>query len=204
MYRLYCDRCYGQHYYKKAKEQILSRNKRYRDSHVEFFKGYRRKYYQEHYSEIRRKYKLFYQSHKKEILEMNKKYKLQHKPRTQELHRLALRRYRKDICFLLKENFSRKVHYALQHNRQKMGWEKLIGYTLSDLKSHLESQFTKDINWQNYGLTKFWTIDHKIPQSKFYFKSYNSEEFKRCWALSNLQPLPNKINFSKGNHYAHK
>ena len=48
--------------------------------------------------------------------------------------------------------------------------------------------------WGNYG---DWHIDHKIPISAFNFTKPEHEDFKRCWALSNLQPLWAKDNISK-------
>lgn len=53
------------------------------------------------------------------------------------------------------------------------------------------------MTWGNYGING-WTIDHKIPISVFNFTSSDHEDFKRCWALSNLQPLWAYDNISKG------
>jgi 5-methylcytosine-specific restriction endonuclease McrA len=53
------------------------------------------------------------------------------------------------------------------------------------------------MSWENYG--KFtWHIDHIIPVAVFNFSSFKDLDFKRCWALSNLQPLEAKKNHSKG------
>lgn len=77
-------------------------------------------------------------------------------------------------------------------------WESLVGYTVEELKIHLESLFTDGMNWDNYG--KFgWQIDHVIPKTSFPITSINDENFKRCWALSNLQPLWWQDNLKKSN-----
>jgi hypothetical protein len=62
----------------------------------------------------------------------------------------------------------------------------LLGYTVDDLRAHLEKQFTGGMSWDNYG---DWHIDHIIPLSAHNYSSPDHEDFKRAWALSNLQPL---------------
>jgi len=53
------------------------------------------------------------------------------------------------------------------------------------------------MTWENYGE---WHVDHKLPLSSFTFKDMNDPEFKRCWALENLQPMWGSENISKYNH----
>ena len=51
----------------------------------------------------------------------------------------------------------------------------------------------------NYGL---WEIDHIIPRSFFKYRSPRNKQFKKCWALENLQPLWKSENRKKGNKIA--
>jgi hypothetical protein len=71
----------------------------------------------------------------------------------------------------------------------------LLGYTLEELMSHLEKQFTEGMTWDNYGE---WHVDHKIPMTSFNFETTDDREFKLCWCLDNLQPLWGPDNLSKG------
>ena len=50
------------------------------------------------------------------------------------------------------------------------------------------------MDWGNQGE---WHIDHIVPVSAFNFDSPEHMDFKRCWALSNLQPLWGRDNISK-------
>jgi len=70
----------------------------------------------------------------------------------------------------------------------------LLDYTFTQLISHFESQFTDGMSWDNMGQ---WHIDHIRPVSSFDFDSADHPDFKKCWALNNLQPLWATDNLSK-------
>lgn len=89
---------------------------------------------------------------------------------------------------------SSMVRYSLNGNKRGNSWEKLVGYTVDDLKKHLEKQFIDGMSWENRNL---WQIDHKTPVSVFNFSNPKDTDFQRCWALKNLQPLWAKDNQSK-------
>jgi len=100
-----------------------------------------------------------------------------------------------NIKYRLNGNISSAISFSLNGNKKGCHWENLVGYTLNKLKRHLEKQFTKGMSWDNYGE---WEIDHKIPISAFNFDSPEHLDFKRCWALSNLQPMWGTENRIKG------
>ncbi len=78
---------------------------------------------------------------------------------------------------------------------------KNLNYTSEELKKHLENQFQEGMTWDNYGE---WHIDHIKPESWFSYKEIGDSEFKKCWALSNLQPLWAWQNIDKSNKYEGK
>ncbi len=73
-------------------------------------------------------------------------------------------------------------------------WEDLVGYSTGQLKRHLEKQFQPGMTWDNYGE---WHMDHIIPVAAFNFGTPDDLDFKRCWALKNLQPLWASENMKK-------
>ena len=93
-------------------------------------------------------------------------------------------------------NFSNSIRSSLYKNKNGAKWENVVGYNLSQLKGHLENLFKPGMSWNNYGRGG-WHVDHKIPISAFNFESYEDIDFKRCWALSNLEPLWEKDNLKK-------
>lgn len=99
-------------------------------------------------------------------------------------------------------------HGRVLHNRMKVAvnkclrgriasssWFERVGYTLDELKAHLEAQFTDGMSWANLGA---WHIDHIRPLASFTIAGLDCPEFKAAWALANLQPLWKRDNLSKG------
>ena len=64
----------------------------------------------------------------------------------------------------LEDAVSAGIRVCLKRNKQGQHWESLVGYTLEDLKLHLESHFLSGMTWENYGRNG-WHIDHLIPLS---------------------------------------
>jgi hypothetical protein len=71
-------------------------------------------------------------------------------------------------------------------------WQRLVGYSVRELKAHIEALLTPPMTWENYG--SVWHIDHKRPVASFTLP----EQIRECWALSNLQPLLKLENHRKG------
>jgi hypothetical protein len=118
-----------------------------------------------------------------------------------------------DPAFKLRNLISSHVRYGLSNSGVSKNGEscwKYLPYTPQQLKSHLESLFESWMNWQNRGLYKTdewddnninswkWQLDHIIPHSEFKYTSMEDEEFKKCWALSNLRPYSAKQNLLDG------
>jgi len=106
-----------------------------------------------------------------------------------------------DPMFKLNHNIASGIGRS-KVNRYRKHWTILVGYTLEDLKKHLESQFKDGMNWGNYGRNG-WVVDHRVPLSLFNITSINSKEFKACWALENLQPMWEEENLIKHNRLLH-
>jgi len=128
-----------------------------------------------------------------------KRYQEENKEKIKEQRRIYIKkRYHNEPNFRLNHNMRTTIRRSLNGDKQKK-WESLIGYTLKDLKIHLEKQFDENMSWNNYG--SYWHIDHKKPKSIFNFISSNDREFKECWSLNNLQPMEGIKNIIKSNKY---
>lgn len=127
------------------------------------------------------------------------------KPSELHLKRLKKRRLGRDSKREYAKNklsYSFRSILAYHMKRNSVGkcgtTESILGYTIEDLKKHISSRFSDDMNWSNYGT---WHIDHITPASWFKYSSTDDADFKRCWSLDNLQPKWAFDNLSKGNRY---
>ena len=107
-------------------------------------------------------------------------------------------KYKTDLGYRLNETLRKAIYFSLiKKGGSKNGnhWFDIVDFTLEDLKKHLEKLFQTGMTWNNYG---DWHIDHKIPIAVFNFTKPEHRDFKRCWALKNLQPMWAEENLSKG------
>lgn len=95
---------------------------------------------------------------------------------------------------------STAIRLSLTGGKGRRKWESLVGYSVEELKTHIERQFLRGMSWVNMA---DWHIDHIVPKSSFTYSSPEDESFKACWALTNLRPLWAKDNLSKSDARTH-
>lgn len=105
-------------------------------------------------------------------------------------------RYKTDINYKLLCNLRSRLHVALKRNKRVSHTIDLLGCSIEELKSHIELKFSENMNWDEVKSGAIH-IDHIIPCS--FFDLSISEEQKKCFHYSNLQPLWAKDNFKKSN-----
>ncbi len=71
--------------------------------------------------------------------------------------------------------------------------QKMLGVDWEVCKAHIERQFTKGMNWDNYGE---WHIDHIIPLAS----ANNEKELMKLCYYRNLQPLWAEDNLNKSDN----
>jgi hypothetical protein len=108
--------------------------------------------------------------------------------------------YARRIDQRIRRTFSNRIRTFIKGGKQRKSTFDLVGYTLSELKDHIERQFSNGMRWDNYGE---WHIDHIRPLSSFNIDSYESQDFRQAWSLPNLRPLWAKDNISKGPRVTH-
>lgn len=202
-YRANLDKVKVKEYNKKYRENnsdnIAVCKKQHRDKNKDFYYNYNKQYYTKNKINILDQKKLYYINNKRLILDSHIIY--------------TKKRLKTDSVFKLRRNVSRLVHFYLLKNnssKNKISIIKFLPYTMQELKIHLEAQFEPWMNWENYGTyrvdiwddtdptTWTWQIDHIVPHSKFKYLSMEDQEFKDCWALTNLRPYSSKQNVIDG------
>lgn len=152
---------------------------------------YKKGYILNHKKEKTEYDKNFYIKNKERILEQNKQWLLDN-PEYQKIYNKKRRKIDpefKTICYL-----RGRIYKALKNNSKSKRTIELLGCSINDLKSHLESKFIEGMTWENQGE---WHIDHIRPCASFDLS--HVEDQKKCFHHSNLQPLWAIDNMKKSN-----
>lgn len=133
----------------------------------------------------------------KEYKEAKRDYYNKNKPRLMakniESQRERYKRCEKTKASVAARNMLKRVLY--QGKMKKYGGTyEILGYSRDDLMSRMESMFTGEMSWDNYG---DWHIDHIVPVSWFLEREVFDPSVIN--ALNNLQPLWAADNLSKSN-----
>jgi hypothetical protein len=206
-----CKNCQRQ-YYLANLEKIKEQDKTRYENNKEAISKQKKNYYQNNKSNILVKNKEYYIDNKQQISEYHTKYFIANK----ETLGIKQKAYNEKNSDKIRENdnkYKRKrratdINYKIRRNCSSMIWSALNGrknssilnylpYTIQNLKEHLKSKFDDKMTWDNYG--SYWHIDHIVPQSKLLYSSMEEDNFQKCWALSNLQPLEAIENKRKSN-----
>lgn len=126
----------------------------------------------------------------------NKRFRTEQRERYLEQARRHQAKFRSTVDGCLHGRISCAVWYGVRQNKQGRTWTKLLGFSVTDLKKHLESQFTEGMTWDLL-LAGEIEIDHIFPRCALPHSSPNDENFKKLWSLSNLRPLWRGHNRSK-------
>jgi len=122
-----------------------------------------------------------------ESFKLNKKYHYEYKKTTKRKEHA--RKYVKARCdndplYRLAKNTRVMTIQAFKNKGYSRNTKtyKLIGCSFDDLKSHIESKFTKGMTWKNAGE---WEVDHILPLSS----ARNRDELLKLCHYTNTQPL---------------
>jgi hypothetical protein len=169
-------------------------------------KGKKKVYYEANKKKINARTKAYYKTNNKRLRIQNKKYreansekiltraKTYQKVNKNKINLRTKKRFQTNSKLRINRSMSGYIAYSLKGNKENQHWETLIGYSLKELIKHLEKLFKPGMTWNNYGE---WHIDHIIPVSVHNFTKPEHRDFKRCWALKNLQPMWAKDNLRK-------
>lgn len=94
-------------------------------------------------------------------------------------------KYRQNPVYVLNYRMRHRLRKKLTSKNQQ-SWTDLVGYTVDELRAHIEAQFKPGMSWDNMSE---WHIDHIRPLASFNYTTTECPNFKEAWALSNLQPL---------------
>lgn len=155
-------------YRKKTKEEVLSEHRRYLD--------------------------------KDRQKETSERWRKSNPSRVAAMRRRARVKRNLNPTFVTADRMRASMGSSLRHQgregKRRRSWEDLVGYSIHDLMTHIERQFTKGMTWEKY-LNGEIHLDHIVPIAAFSFTSASDPDFKACWALTNLRPIWRRENQRK-------
>lgn len=156
----------------------FNKHKRYKGGFRSYCKSCENSQKKTYYEANKYKRKIYLEANKDKINSQRKSYYRERKKADSLFNMKCNLRSRTSMAFINKG-------YSKNTKTQEMlgvGWE--------IAKAHIERQFTKGMNWNNYGE---WHIDHIIPLSS----AKTPERLKQLCHYTNLQPLWAEENLSK-------
>ncbi len=156
-------------------------NKKYQINNKKKNKIYSNNYYQINKEKILKNAKKYYIENKTYIDERNKKWSLNNKDKRRKYFQ---EKRKNDLHYRILCSLRTRVNIAIRKNYKSLSTILLIGCEIDYLMFHIQNQFTKDMNWDNYGK---WHIDHKKPCASFDLSKPSEQQ--KCFNYTNLQPL---------------
>lgn len=163
-------------------------------NNIEKLKKDKKQWYRDNVEELKKRFKQWRVNNPERKKELDRQYYIDNKEKIK--NRVKVYHYKKlkeDIRYNLNQKMATAIWHMLKKNKKERRWEILVGYTCNDLIKRLKHTMPKNYTWQNFLEGKLH-IDHIIPKSVFNFTKPEHIDFKRCWALSNLQLLPAREN----------
>lgn len=134
-------------------------------------------------------------ANKERVLATRKAWEAKNGERLKTLDKAKFERNKTRPEWMLSRRISAGIWKVAGGKAKSFHWLDFLGYSVDELRSHLERQFTKGMSWENMGE---WHIDHIVPVSSFSISGNRDPQLKRAWGLPNLRPLWGKENMSKG------
>ena len=155
---------------------------------------YSRKWRRTHPKRAKELTKNWREKNKEKMLSFSKLWNEKFPEKRKNINRRSGNKKYKTLRGCLNIHIATSMRKSLRGNKHGSHWESLVNYTVDDLKNHIERQFKDGMSWDNRHL---WHIDHIITISAFNYEKAEDYDFKRCWALDNLQPLWASDNIKK-------
>lgn len=216
-------------YRENNRDKVRAYEKQYRPNYMETHKeekaAYQKEYYQANIDELKNSSKMRRENNRDELLLYAKEYYQENKEELKAKARQYAKDHREEIQVAqnidrqtnpmskIRHNVSNLIRLSIKRNSSSKDGNSIVdylGYSINELKIHLEKQFEPWMTWDNWGIfdlktwndddrkTWTWQLDHIIPQSDLPYLSMADENFKKCWSLSNLRPYSAKQNLIDG------
>ena len=198
-----CKRCYGRNKakdnFKLNPEKINLKNKKWRDKNKVKVSSINKEWFSKNHHKVKiyndnaKQYKAdYYKAHKEEYREKHVRYYQLNK---EEIINKQLNLRKQNPLLRLRHSLSSNVNKSLSKHSMKKSNKtmKIVGLSLIDFRTYLESYFDIQMTWNNYGK---WEVDHTCPLSQ----AKSEDELYKLWNYTNLRPMWANLNKIKSDN----
>ena len=181
----------------EARKRRLARCAAYKNKHREELKSKALKNYADNREKFLQRKRDDYKKFKESRLKASKQYEKDNRAKVNLVKNAWRKRAKKERPEVkIKINLRERLRFAVKSGGGTKRHKALsiIGCSVADLMSHLQSKFRDGMAWNNYG-PKGWHIDHIRPCASF--DMLDPEQQKECFHYTNLQPLWASENLKK-------
>ena len=181
-------------YYIRNFIKIQAQKKEYAARNKEKADAYKRKYVETHHELRLEQSRRYYNN--------NKDKRRQYEKDNREILNVKARLYKKTHPQArIAHNLRTRLSAVLSGNSNGGRMFSLVGCDMDFLKKYIESLWSAEMDWFNYGRGGGkWSMDHIIPLDNFNLQ--NEEEQRKAFHYSNMQPMWYVENASKSNRYS--
>ena len=188
--QVWCKQCRKENT-KENYSHISKYQKDYAQNHKEKLTNYKKQWYQENKPRVRSEFKEKYWSDPESFRERARN---EYVVRRDKIFQYFTNRYRTDPEYKILVTLRNRIGSALKGLSKSARTTELVGCSIKQLITHLESNFSAEMSWDNHGT--YWDVDHIVPCAAF--DLLNPDHQKQCFHWSNLQPLEHIENIRKG------
>lgn len=182
-------------YFQSKKEILVAKGREWRLANPEKQRKYEEEYRAQNREVIRARGVEYFAANKEVHTERVRSYRSRNPDKVAQFNATSYANRSSSPKYRVEAAIRTAVNRTIRLGAKESRTFELLGYSSSDLMSHLEKQFLPGMTWENYG---DWHIDHEIPLVAHEYETADDADFKRAWALSNLQPLWAIDNIKKG------
>lgn len=180
-------------YYLKNKNRINERTNQHYHNNKDRFKQWNAEHYRSNPDLHKAKkdrlkennpdyFKKYYKKNKEKKQKYLKEYSKNNRDKINERFNT---RYHTDPQFRIAQTYRNRLRVTIKKGYKTSKSLDLLGCTIPELKTYLESRFLPTMTWENYGTV--WHIDHIKPCA--FYDLTDPKQQAECFHYTNLQPL---------------
>ncbi len=178
----------------QCKKCVNNRSKAWRENNVDRCSDVRKLHYQKNIDKMRSEKRTYILNHKEDKIQYDIEYRRMKKVEIATYKKEWAKKNKDNPQYKIRRNIRRRMHHALMGKNKSANTMELLGCSIEEFKTYLESLWSSEMTWDNYGVNG-WHIDH--IKECYTFDLSDPSQQRKCFHFSNQRPLWAKDNLSR-------